>query len=242
MAVNTYTVQRYGHTFTIAVEGDKFAEEIYARGELSEQPMLDWIELNVPRGGLWIDGGANVGNHTMPFTLWADVVFAFEPMRVNLALLMRNLKVWHLQAKVAPFLEGLSDKPGKLGAVMGGTGQNCQWILRPDPSGEVNVTTIDERVRTHGCGLSVRLIKLDVEGMEPQALAGARQTLEHYHPELFMEVWEDEVLEQIRAYLAPMGYVLIERYNVAPTYHFSASGRYPVTYTKPPQPSSGYPQ
>jgi len=240
--MSTYTIHRYGQAFSITVEGDKFAEEIYARGELSEQPMLDWIERNVPRGGLWIDGGANVGNHTMAFSLWADAVLAFEPMRVNLALLLGNLKGWCCAAKVAPFLEGLSDKPGKLGAVMGGTGQNCQWILQPDTNGFVNVTTVDDRVNSHGGGLPVRLIKLDVEGMEPQALAGARQTLEHYRPELFMEIWEDEVLEQIKAYLAPLGYILIERYNVAPTYHFSASGRYPVTYTKPPQPSSGYPR
>lgn len=240
MAVNTYAVQRYGHTFNIAVEGDKFAEEIYARGELSEEPMLDFMERSIPRGGLWIDGGANVGNHALPFSLWADAVLSFEPMRVNFVLLMRNLAGWY-KANVAPFMEGLADKPGKLGAVMGGTGQNCQWILQPDPNGEVNVTTIDERVRTHGGGLPVRVIKLDVEGMEPQALAGARETLERYHPELFMELWEDEVLEQIKAYLTPLGYILVERYNVAPTYHFSASGRYLVTYTKPPQPSSGYP-
>lgn len=239
--MSTHTIHRYGHTFTIDVEGDKFAEEIYARGELSEQPMLDWMERNIPPGGLWIDGGANVGNHALVFSLWADAVLSFEPMRVNFVLLMRNLSRWPLR-NVAPFMEGLADLPGKLGAVMGGTGQNCQWILQPDPNGEVPVTTIDDRVITHGGGLPVRVIKLDVEGMEPQALAGARWTLERYHPELFMELWEDEVLEQIKAYLAPLGYVLIERYNVAPTYHFSASGRYPVTYTKPPQPSSGYPK
>lgn len=239
--MSTYTIHRYGHDFTIDVEGDKFAEEIYARGELSEQPMLDWMERNIPRGGLWIDGGANVGNHAMPFSLWADAVLSFEPMRVNFVLLMRNLSRWP-RANVAPFMEGLAEKPGKLGAVMGGTGQNCQWILQPDPNGEVNVTTIDERVRTHGGGLPVRVIKLDVEGMEPQALTGAWSTIVRDRPELFMELWEDDVLDQITHFLGPLGYVLVERFNVAPTYHFSASGRYPVTYTKPPQPSSGYPK
>lgn len=233
--MGTHKIKRYGHEFTITVEGDKFADEVFSRGELSEQPMLDWIERNVPRGGLWIDGGANVGNHAMAFSLWADVVVAFEPMPVNYDLLMRNLSGWPLKHKVFPYREGLSDKPGKLGAVMGGTGQNCQWILQPDPSGEVHVDTIDRRILgTVTRMIPVRLIKLDVEGMEAEAIAGALDTIGRCRPELFIEIWKQDALDRIRAVLATLGYKLIECWNAAPTFHFSASGRYPVTY-KPRQ-------
>ena len=52
-------------------------------------------------------------------------------------------------------------------------------------------------------------------------------------PELFIEIWTEELLEQFQADLALLGYTMIERYNPCATYHFSASGKYPVTYTKP---------
>lgn len=233
--MGTHKIKRYGHEFTITVEGDKFADEVFSKGDLSEQPMLDWIERNIERGGLWIDGGANVGNHSMAFAIWADLVLAFEPMPVNFVLLERNLAGYALGHRVRPFMEGLDEKPGRLGAVMGGTGQNCQWLLQPDPNGDVKVTTVDDAIRAYGDGLPVRLIKLDVEGMEPQAIIGAWDTIGRWRPELFMEIWDDGLLDRIRAVLSTLGYALIERYNVAPTYHFSASGRYPVTYRRPLQ-------
>lgn len=225
----TYRINRYGREFTIEVE-DRIMEDHYKRGELCEYHMLDWIERNIPRGGIWIDAGANVGNHTLPFALWADVVVALEPMTVNYDMLLSNIEASGLVDKVSALKYGAGEKYSHMGAVLGGTGQNCQWILTEDGEGpKVPVLPIDDLVS--GSVAPVRLIKLDVEGMEEAAIAGAWKTIRRFLPDLFVEIWDEDVLERIGAKLAPLGYKLIERWNVAPTFHFSASGRYPVTYT-----------
>jgi FkbM family methyltransferase len=227
--MNTYQITRYGHTFTIRVD-DEIMETHYRNGELCEHHMLDWMERNLPRGGLWIDAGANVGNHTLPFALWADQVIAFEPMEVNAELLIFNVAHFDRGGKVLVIQEGVGREEGYASATLGGTGKNCQWELTPDEGCEagIAIAKIDNHVRDTD---DVRVIKLDVEGMEEAALAGAMQTIRRCKPELFIEIWDEPVLESISALLAPLGYVLTERYNVAPTFHFSASGRYPVTYT-----------
>lgn len=229
--MNTYQIARYGHTFTIRVD-DEIMESTYKEGNLCEYHMLDWIERNIPRGGVWIDAGANIGNHTLPFALWADWVIAFEPMEVNMDLLMQNVGSFKAEGsgRILMLSAGVGREEGYASAKLGGTGKNCQWELTPGEGCEagIAIAKIDSHVRDTD---DVRVIKLDVEGMEQDALAGAMQTIRRCLPELFIEIWDEHILEAITATLAPLGYVLTERYNVAPTFHFSASGRYPVTYT-----------
>jgi FkbM family methyltransferase len=227
--MNTYQVHRYGHTFDIRVD-DEIMETHYRNGELCEHHMLDWMERNLPRGGVWIDAGANVGNHTLPFALWADWVIAFEPMPQNFAHLLRNASRFIKWNRILLFQDGVGRHEGQATAKLGGTGMNCQWELTPAQGVDAVITIkpIDTYVQEAD---DVRVIKLDVEGMEEAALAGAMQTIRRCKPELFIEIWDEPVLESISALLAPLGYVLTERYNLAPTFHFSASGRYPVTYT-----------
>ena len=228
--MNTYQITRYGHTFTIRVD-DQIMETHYRKGELCEHHMLDWIEKNIPKGGTWIDAGANVGNHTLPFALWADQVIAFEPIMENFKLLSMNLAGTVNDDRVLCVFAGVGAKPGRATAKVGGTGQNCQWELTPAQGDEwdavFRITTIDKFAADLD---DVRLIKLDVEGMELAAIHGALKTIERCRPEMFVEIWDEAILWKITAELEPFGYVLTERYNVAPTFHFSASGRYPVTY------------
>jgi FkbM family methyltransferase len=233
--IKTYDIDRYGHRFRIAVD-DKLMDSHYEKGELCEYHMLDWMVAQMPRGGVWVDAGANVGNHALVFSLLADKVVAFEPMPQNFALLEKNLAVQETielrPSNVVALRLGVGDAPGWVSAARGGTGQNCQWILAGEGSGRLQVVRIDDIVpRTE----DVRVIKLDVEGMEEKAIEGAIKTINRCRPELFIEIWEEDALERIKVGLAQLGYKLIERWNVAPTYHFSASGRYPITYTKPPK-------
>lgn len=228
--MNTYEITRYGHTFTLRAD-DELMEAHYRKGELSEPHLLDWMHRNLPRGGVWIDAGANIGNHTLPFALWADQVIAFEPMDVNVDLLMQNMAAFKVEGRgrIMVLSCGVGREEGYASAKLGGTGKNCQWELTPGDECEASIpiAKIDNHVRDTD---DVRVIKLDVEGMEQDALAGAMGTIARCLPELFIEIWDEAILADITATLAPLGYVLTERYNVSPTFHFSASGRYPVTY------------
>lgn len=225
----TYVIERYGRKFRLQVD-DRLMEDHYRKGELCEWHMLDWIEHNIPRGGLWVDAGANIGNHAITFALWADLVLALEPMPVNFALLEANLSANEWAAsRVVPLRIGAGLKAAFMGAKLGGTGQNCQWEMTGE--GLIPIIALDSVIPERA---DVRLLKLDVEGMENEVIAGALDTIRRCRPEIFVEIWDDDRLEAIKAFLATMGYRLIERWNVAPTYHFSASSRYKVTY-KPPR-------
>ena len=224
---HTYYVTRYGSTFPLAVD-DKIMEAHYAKNELCEYHMLDWIEKNVKRGGVWIDAGANVGNHALPFSLWAERVVCFEPMAVNFALLEKNIAAFGATNIMAHRL-GVGTGPEWVEAELGGTGQNCQWELRAQQGvnrGDIQVVALDAVIP----GVDVRLLKLDVEGMELMALNGARRIISTCRPEIFVECWDEGTLDRIGLELALYGYELVERWNVAPTFHFSQRGRYPVTY------------
>jgi FkbM family methyltransferase len=228
--MNIYSIERYGATFKIEVGHDDHAVKTYEAGLLSEHHMLDWIEKNVPHDGCWIDAGANIGNHTLAFALWADRVIAIEPVRENFVRLERNIHRNPQGPMVVAVRLGIGNRQELMGAVKGGTGQDSQYLL--DGPGSIPVVALDSLI-PHD--MPVRLLKMDVEGMEVDALEGAMYILQKWHPEVFVEIWEAEALERITAYLAAMGYKLIERFGAAPTYHFSASGRYPVTYRKPAQ-------
>lgn len=228
--MNTYGIQRFGRFFRIKAD-DEIMEQSYAKGEFCEQPMLDWIFRHVPHKGIWIDGGANIGNHTLPFAEMADLVIAFEPVDCNMQLLRENVIINGIEKKVMCLQLGVGQSHSYKRITVGGVGRNSQFELKAGDEGlGVHVVAIDSIVPA---GQHVGLIKLDVEGMEGEAIAGALDTIARCRPELFVEIWEQDKLERILAALVTLGYKLIERWNEAPTYHFSASGRYPVTYTPP---------
>lgn len=104
----------------------------------------------------------------------------------------------------------------------------------------VDIVTIDSLVAGWMCDkildlrniLSVAVIKIDVEGYEWDVLQGSRQTIAKWKPELFIEIWNDGELRRITQWLREFGYEMKERYNHAPTYHFSCNAAIPVTYKK----------
>ncbi len=227
--MSTYTINRYGRNFRLEAN-DKWLAEHYEKGELQEHHMLDWIEANVPGGGVWVDVGCCNAQHALVFATKADFVLAFEPMPENHACCLRNTEANPaLGSRVEVLLMGAGSKRGWASLRPGGTGQPSQWQLETKQDGDVLVVPLDAVLSSS----DVRLIKIDVEGMERDVVAGAMAVIERCRPELFIEVWEEAHMREIEAKLAPFGYVLIERFNVVPTYHFSASGRFPVTYTPP---------
>ena len=218
-----------GHRIDLACD-DHVMHREHLRGGFYEHPMLDWIGRNVPSGGTWVDVGANCGNHSVFFCKFkADELVALEPVKENYDLLRKNLAINCPgdHDKILQVGAGSSAGTMRYSNPTDGT-RWSQVRLSEEGEVEVPVITIDSLNLK-----DVRLMKFDCEGMEAEAVAGAYDTIKRDKPELFIEIWDEHELERFRTDLGNMGYKLIERYGHAPSYHFSASGKYKVTYTKP---------
>ncbi|GAB2753880.1 FkbM family methyltransferase [Streptomyces bullii] len=175
------------------------------RGKFYEHAFLDYIaSLQIP--GTYLDVGACIGTHTVFFALCcpSDRVYAFEPRSVAMQRLRRNLELNGLESRVETSQWALSDTEGTVD-------------VRLD---RVNHTLHTRRLDTLVKG-PVAVIKLDIEGMEAQALAGAREILRNYRPRVFAEAHTEEEMAGILSVLEPHGYQATGRvFNASPTYEF----------------------
>jgi FkbM family methyltransferase len=121
-----------------------------------------------------VDGGAHVGLFTLLAARVAERVFAVEPDRYNLAALRANARAL---SNVAIVPEALADKEGTSTFYATRSTIGSSLLVREDAVAHVVETTSVDCLLA---GRDVRslLVKLNIEGAEPLALAGMRKTLE----------------------------------------------------------------
>jgi FkbM family methyltransferase len=156
-------------------------------GEWSENELTLFQQL-VPSGSVVVEGGANVGAHTVGLSKLVGIsgtVHAFEPQRLVFQTLCANLALngcvnvyaYHAAlgarsgAVLVPALP--PDRPANFGGV------GLQGVATGEPTPLRRIDELDLR--------ACRLIKLDVEGMEAEALQGAAQTVQRLRPLLYVE-------------------------------------------------------
>lgn len=128
-----------------------------------------------------IDIGAHVGIFSRDFARRFERVVAFEPMPSTRECLLRNVPG---NVDVKPFACG--SQPGKVRMERNQRNSGGSRIVAADAvldkAIEAEVVTLDS------FGLEgVDLIKLDVEGFEPQAILGGEQTLRRCMPVIIIE-------------------------------------------------------
>ena len=157
-----------------------------------------------------LDGGANLGFHTVQFAKLANKgkVYAFEPQNLIYNVLSTNILINNLSDVVEQYRVGLSDKNAtetftsmeNPGVTMG---EYCiNWggrgFTEKDGGEEATTTTIDS------FNLSkLDFIKLDIQGFEYKALMGGINTIKNNMPTIFIENYdgrcEEKIKEQERA-------------------------------------------
>ena len=151
--------------------------------QLGDLPLMRLIK-NLPSGATYLDIGANIGLTAIAGAVARpDLrVVAFEPVPSNTDLLDRNVRANEI-ANCTVIHSALAEREGQL--TMSDDGP---WsVVDISGSGAVHapVTTLDKYCNWHMGGRRIDLIKIDVEGYEPNVLAGARETITRWSPIIF---------------------------------------------------------
>ncbi|MBB5703759.1 FkbM family methyltransferase [Ochrobactrum daejeonense] len=181
-----------------------------------ERDMLVSMCSHLQKGDVVLDIGANVGNHTLYLAgIGGARVMAYEPnphladairRSVQLsglgnAVTVRNIGL----GKVAGHAHFEKDIPENLGAQKLDIGE-----------GELQVERLDDQ----DIPSPVKIIKIDVEGMELDVLEGGRELILRDKPILYIESATEANYRQISTYLAELGYGYWEGFNATPTHCF----------------------
>ena len=136
-----------------------------------------------------LDVGANIGLTALMLSSACPKghVYAVEAGQINYGYLQANVELNGLQAHVTPIACAVGAQSGALHVAEFGA---SSYVIS-DPAAavagtEAEMRTIDDIVSALALD-RIGLIKLDVEGFEPAALAGAKETIERYSPWVFME-------------------------------------------------------
>lgn len=138
-----------------------------------------------------VDGGANFGYWSCFVSQRPDLVqsiIAIEPTPDTFAILSRNSAM--NGGRISCVQAAISDSAGIVHLIVGAhhAGNRIAAIGEDHSSlraREVRSVTVDSVVEQYCSDAPLVIIKLDVEGFEPQAFAGARRTLEAGNPVIY---------------------------------------------------------
>jgi len=184
----------------------------------SEQLFLNSLDV---AGRVVYDIGAFEGLMAMLFAKrGASQIVCYEPNSRNRERLCQNIKINGLQ-NVTIRDVGLGEASGTLSMswspdTPGGASVDSaisSGILEHQSgrSESISVTTLDEDRVLHNFP-APRVIKIDIEGFELQALRGARGTIRAFHPDIYLEMHGETMPEkqhkvaEIVAFLSAAGY------------------------------------
>lgn len=206
-------VASHGAEWTLNAVPDSHIGAIIAEsGGPYEADMLDHIARQ-DFSGAAVDVGAHIGNHAIYFALVCGLrVYAFEP--IFTPELRANVAANHLEDRIEVFDSALGDHAGRA------RDSGERVISDPEAVGDrtegriilgrgpLSVHPLDEWAPT-----AVALIKIDVEGMEPEVLRGAESTIRGQRPVIYAEAKSKHDHQEIRRVIEPWGYVRTERWG-----------------------------
>jgi len=197
-------------------EVDYIQKKISTEIQPYELEMLQDIQANVSAGDLVLDVGANIGNHTLYLAAIAECkVISFEPNASLIEALRRSVEINQLSERVTlmPYGVGHTAGRGHFAALME---ENLGGQSIEIGEGDIRIVALDE-LELPG---RVRLIKVDVEGMELPVLQGAAGLVEKDRPLVYVECMNADHYKCISKWMESHGYVYWDTFNATPTHLF----------------------
>lgn len=196
-----------GAQFLIRHHGTEIENELFWRGTF-------WGERSTVRTVLalfrdthsFIDIGANTGFYSLlaKSSNPKIKVMAVEPSPANFRALKTNIKLnpWHVELLEAAVTDHngevtLHDFPG----LSYSASLDAEW-REGTTERRVSGHTLDSLVDRHGLGTGKLLVKIDVEGHEPEVLKGAERTI-NAGAQFLIEIIRDNLAAEISELLRP---------------------------------------
>jgi FkbM family methyltransferase len=154
--------------------------------------LRDVMKSGYGNNGVFLDIGANTGQHSLFMSPHARAIHAFEPYQPVLARFQDAVAMNGItNITIHPIGLGNenSSKPFyKPGESNHGSGSFVDGFFDANQhSGELDIRVGDEVLRNSGV-TSIALVKMDIEGYEKPALQGLRRTLENSRPVVVFEM------------------------------------------------------
>jgi FkbM family methyltransferase len=215
---------RYGpDTIQVPYLPHHLPREIRRLNTFYELDLLEHLRDAVPRGGVWVDVGANIGNHTVYFSRYlADSVVALEPHPGTATVLTDTVRANGL-TNVTIHRCGASETTGTARLGIPDPDNPGTGMIAPDGPLTIQLSRLDDLLATSG---PIRLIKVDVQGHELPALRGALAVLKRNRPHLAVEAMTEPELRDLEAFATPLGYQVIAKCGASATYHLAPWTRF----------------
>jgi len=141
------------------------------------------------------DVGANIGNHSLIMSRLSKMVYLFEPQK-HIVELLQSVQDHNQIANWKIFNVGLSNETCQISLYQNKDGNNGKTTFVPElKSLEYSIEPMqvyrgDEIIKNENLP-HVDFIKIDVEGLEAEVIAGLQQTITTFRPILMVE-WNNE--------------------------------------------------
>lgn len=173
----------------------------WKQSEFYEKRLLEKIK-NYNLSGNYLDIGANVGNHSIYFSLFckSTTVYSYEPHPQIFNVLSNNIKKNDI-SNIQAINCGLGSKEEKLKMSKIDL-KNC-GSTKIEQNGEetVLVKTLDSFNLDN-----IVVMKIDVEGFEKEVLLGSIKTIKKNYPMIIIESSNQKQFKKISDFLYPLGY------------------------------------
>ncbi|WP_343317656.1 FkbM family methyltransferase [Arthrobacter sp. TMP15] len=169
-------------------------------------------------GDLVVDAGANIGNHSLYFAgIRGCKVVAFEPIPQTAKVLKHNIEINFLDELIELRNRALGATRGN--AVLDAYDENnvgaARLTSRPGLHFEAKfvVSTLDEEFFSQ----TIRLLKVDVEGMDLEVLEGAQAIINRDRPIITCEAATETSRGRLLDWAAATGYTWVGTYCATAT-------------------------
>jgi len=189
---------------------DTICREILLNGFYEKDLLKGMCALVKDKQTTVLDVGANIGNHSIYFSQNFKNVVAFEPVQRNCWIFKANLHLNRI-SNVDLIEVALSNSNGELVCAHYDANDTNMVLHKSNEapllgSDIVQASVGDEQLAQREESTPISLIKIDVEGHEPEVIQGLRSTIMEHKPLIVWEAFTRDSVSESRVLLEAMGY------------------------------------